>query len=144
MTHKMDEAEIRSFLTAMPAHTGKLATVRADGRPHVAPIWYDVDDDGALVFNTGKTTVKGRTLLRANWASMCIDDDRPPFSFVTVEGPVEISEEPEALRRWAARIGGRYLGADQAEAMGARNGVPGEFLVRLLPEHVVALADLSA
>ncbi len=143
MTHEMDTAEARAFLTALPARTGKLATVRADGRPHIAPIWYDVDDDGALLFNTGKTTVKGRTLLRAGWASMCVDDDRPPFSFVVVEGAVEISEDLDEVRHWAARIGGRYLGLDKAEEMGARNGVPGELLVRLRPDHVIALADLS-
>ena len=36
----MSEAEWKAFLTEQP-RTAKLATVRADGRPHVAPIWYD-------------------------------------------------------------------------------------------------------
>ncbi len=35
------------------------------------------------------------------------------------------------------------MGADRAEEYGARNGVPGELLVRLVPEHVVALADVA-
>src|SRR5207248_8280428 len=30
----------RDFLSSRPAHTAKLATVRRDGRPHVAPIWF--------------------------------------------------------------------------------------------------------
>jgi PPOX class probable F420-dependent enzyme len=143
MFHAMDEAEVRAFLTVLPARTGKLATVRTDGRPHVAPIWYEVDDDGALVFNTGAATVKGRTLLRTRWASMCVDDERPPFSFVVVEGTIEISEDLEEVRHWATRIGGRYMGADRAEEFGARNGVAGELLVRLRPDHVTALAELS-
>src|SRR6266702_527108 len=50
--------EIRAFITAAPPHTGKLATVRADGRPHVAPVWYAVDDDGSIVLTTGKDPVK--------------------------------------------------------------------------------------
>ena len=45
------------------------------------------------MFTTGATTVKGRTLRRTGWAAMTVDDDRPPFSFVTVEGPVTISDD---------------------------------------------------
>ena len=87
MPHRsMADEEVRAFLTALPARTGKLATVRADGRPHLAPVWYDVDDDGSLVFNTGESTVKGRNLRGIRRASLCVDDERPPFSFVVVEG----------------------------------------------------------
>jgi hypothetical protein len=139
----MDAAEVSAFLRALPVRTGKLATVRADGRPHVAPVWYEVDDDGALVFNTGESTVKGRNLLRQGWASLCVDDERPPFSFVVVEGPVEITDAVEEVRHWAARIGGRYMGADRADEYGARNGVAGELLVRLRPERVVSAMDLA-
>jgi len=35
--HAMTDQQVRAFLTALPARTGKLATVRPDGRPHVAP-----------------------------------------------------------------------------------------------------------
>jgi hypothetical protein len=143
MAHAMDEAEVRAFLTALPARTGKLATTRADGRPHVAPIWYDVDDDGSVLFNTGEGTVKGRTLIRERRAALCVDDDRPPFNFVVVEGSVEIVDALDEVRHWATRIGGRYMGSDRAEEFGARNGVAGELLVRLRPDHVVGLADLS-
>ena len=139
----MNDQEVRAFLSALPARTGKLATVRADGRPHVAPVWFDVDDDGSLVFNTGRATVKGRNLARDPRASICVDDQRPPFSFVVVEGVVEISDDLEEVRRWAARIGGRYMGSDRAEEYGARNGVAGELVVRLRPEHVVSSADLA-
>jgi PPOX class probable F420-dependent enzyme len=139
----MNDQEVRAFLSALPARTGKLATVGSDGRPHVAPVWFDVDDDGSLVFNTGRATVKGRNLTRDPRASLCVDDQRPPFSFVVVEGVVEISDDLEEVRRWAGRIGGRYMGTDRAEEYGARNGVPGELVVRLRPEHVVSSADLA-
>jgi PPOX class probable F420-dependent enzyme len=141
--HQMTDAEVHAFLTAQPARPGMLATVRADGRPHVAPIWYVVDDDGALVFNTGETTVKGRNLLRQGRAALCVDDDQPPFSFVMVEGEVEIVRDRPEVRRWAARIGGRYMGEDRAEEYGERNGVEGELLIRLRPDSVTSAADLS-
>ena len=140
----MSDVEVRHFLTVSPPRTGKLATVRADGRPHVAPVWYEVDDDGSLVFNTGESTVKGRNLRRDPRASLCVDDERPPFSFVVVEGTVEISDDLEEVCRWAARIGGRYMGAERAEEYGSRNAVPGELVVRLRPGHTtsaLAVAD---
>jgi pyridoxine/pyridoxamine 5'-phosphate oxidase len=66
----MSRAEVSAFLSSpQPPRPGVLATVRADGRPHAAPVWYDVDDDGSLVFNTGEGTVKGRNLRRTGRAS---------------------------------------------------------------------------
>src|SRR5881275_1662201 len=100
--------------------TGKLATVRKDGSPHVVPIWFVLDGDDVL-FNTGAETVKGRNLRREGRAALCVDDDRPPFAFVSISGPVELVEDLAEVRRWAAEIGGRYMGADRAEEFGARN-----------------------
>jgi PPOX class probable F420-dependent enzyme len=140
---RMSDDEVHAFLTGDPPRPGVLATTRKDGRPHVAPVWYVVDDDGTIVFTTGAGTVKGRTLRRTGWAAMTVDDDRPPFSFVTVEGPVTISYDLAEVREFAGRIGGRYMGADRAEEYGERNGVPGELLVRLTPEKVVSAADLA-
>ena len=141
--HRMTEDEIRAFLTSVPAHTGKVATVRKDGRPHVAPIWYDVDDDGTIVFTTFRDSLKGKTIRRDPRVAMAVDDERPPFSFVTVEGTVTISEDLDDLLAWATRIGGRYMGADQAEAYGRRNAVEGELLVRLTPVHLVGMKDIA-
>jgi PPOX class probable F420-dependent enzyme len=143
MSVQMTPDEVREFLTATPPRTGKLATTRADGSPHVAPIWFDVDDGGDIIFMTGAVTQKGRALARDPRAAMCVDDERPPFAFVLVEGTVELSEDPEELRHWAARIGGRYMGAERADALGERNAVAGELLVRLRPEKVVAVRDMA-
>ncbi len=98
---------------------------------------------GIRVFNTGAATVKGRALRREGRASLCVDDERPPFSFVLVEGPVTISEDPAELLRWATAIGGRYMGTDRAEEFGRRNGVPGELLVRLTPTKLVAQRNIA-
>ena len=138
----MTDDEWLAFLRA-PVRPAMLATTRKDGRPHVAPVWYDVDDDGTIVFNTGATTVKGYAIRRDGRAALCVQDDRPPFSFVMIEGDATWSEEPDELRRWAARIGGRYMGAARAEEYGERNGVPGELLVRVTPTRVVAESGVA-
>ena len=56
----MADGEWLAFLRA-PVRPAVLATVRRDGRPHATPVWFDLDDDGTLVFTTGATTVKGRS-----------------------------------------------------------------------------------
>lgn len=132
----------REFIGALPARTAKLATVRADGAPHVAPIWVALDGDD-LVFTTAAASVKGRALGREPRVALCFDDEQPPFSFVLVQGIASLSEDPEELRRWAAAIAGRYMGAGQAEAFGRRNGVPGELLARVAINHVVTKAAAS-
>jgi PPOX class probable F420-dependent enzyme len=141
MAQKMTEEEWRAFVTD-GTRTGKLSTVRADGSPHVAPIWFVLDGDD-LVFNTGKTSVKGRNLARDGRVALCVDDDRPPYSFAVLEGRARISEDPTELRHWAARIGARYMGEDRAEEFGERNGTPGELVVRVAIEKVVAVRDLA-
>jgi len=137
----MTEPQWRAFVLE-GTRTGKLATVRKDGRPHVMPVWFLLDGDDVL-FNTGAETVKGRNLRREGRASLCVDDDRPPFAFVTFSGPVELVEDVAEVRRWATAIGARYMGADRAEEFGARNGVAGELLVRLRAERVVAEAGVA-
>jgi len=141
--HVMSEAEWKAFLSTEPPHTGKLATVRKDGRPHVAPIWFDLDDDGSIVFNTHSESLKGKSIRRDPRVCLCVDDERPPFSFVIVEGKIDISEDLDEMLVWATRIGGRYMGAENAEAYGRRNAAPGELLVRLRPTHVVARAGIA-
>ncbi|MFI9352599.1 PPOX class F420-dependent oxidoreductase [Streptomyces lydicus] len=141
MAHRMTKDEWQRFLSE-GTRTGKLATVRADGGPHVAPVWFLLDGD-QLVFNTGAETVKGRNLARDGRVALCVDDERPPFSFVVVQGTAEISDDLPEVRHWATRIAARYMGEDRAEEYGARNGVPGEVVVRLTIDKAVAVADLA-
>lgn len=141
MAQKMTDEQWRAFVSH-GTRTGKLSTVRADGSPHVTPIWFLLDGDD-VVFNTAKESVKGRNLARDGRAALCVDDDRPPFDFVVLQGRAELSEDLGELRDWAARIGGRYMGEDRAEEFGKRNGVPGELLVRLRIEKVLAQSAVA-
>ena len=138
----MTEDRWRAFLLERP-RTAKLATTRKDGRPHIAPIWIDLDDDGSIIFTTSTTSIKGRSIKRDPRISMCVDDDRPPFTYVVLEGTATTSEDPVELLRGATRIGGRYMGVDRAEQFGRRNGVAGEMLVRLKPSRVLAREGIS-
>jgi PPOX class probable F420-dependent enzyme len=127
----------QSFVGTLPARTAKLAVVRADGSPHVAPVWVDLDGDD-VIFMTSADTIKGKAILRDPRVSLCWDDEQPPFAFVTIAGRAHTSTDPDELLHWATRIGGRYMGADQAEAYGRRNAVPPEMVVRVHVDKVVA------
>jgi hypothetical protein len=133
--------EAYAFLRERP-RTAKLATVRADGRPHIAPIWFELDGE-ALIFTTWHSTVKAINLRRDGRVSLCVDDEAPPFAFVIVEGMATISDDLAELHTWATRIAARYMGLDLAEAYGNRNGVPGELLVRVQPTRIIAQAQVA-
>jgi PPOX class probable F420-dependent enzyme len=115
--------------------TGLLGYLASDGRPLVAPVWFVVDD-GDLAFNTGKTTAKGRALARDPRVVMCVDEPRPPYSFVQVQGIATIGEDPQDVLDIATRTGGRYMGAERADEFGRRNSAPGELVVRIKPTKV--------
>jgi hypothetical protein len=132
----------REFVAELPARTAKLAVVRADGSPHVAPVWVDLDGDD-IVFMTSADTIKGKAILRDPRVSLCFDDERPPFSFALISGTATTSTDPDELLLWGTRIGGRYMGAEQAEAYGRRNAVPPEMVVRVSVTNVVAKVDVA-
>lgn len=132
----MTDDEVRAFLLGRP-RTGTLASMRPDGRPHAAPVWFDLDGE-RVIFTTWHASVKAANLRREPRVAFCVDDQEPPFAVVAIEGTVEVEEAAPDLRRWAARIAARYMGEERAEAFGARNGVPGEWLVRITPTTTVA------
>jgi PPOX class probable F420-dependent enzyme len=137
----MTNDEYRSFMLDR-ARTAILATVRADGRPHAAPIWFDLDDD-TLVFTTGECTMKGRNMRRDARVSLCIDEEEPPFHFVLIQGAADLTAGDPDLLYWATRIGGRYMGVARADEYGRRNAVEGELLVRVTPQKIIAHKNIS-
>ncbi|MGI9059538.1 MAG: PPOX class F420-dependent oxidoreductase [Ktedonobacteraceae bacterium] len=96
--------EQRDFLL-YGTRTGKLATIRKDGRPHVVPIWFTLDGD-TIVFMTGEHTVKAASIRRDSHVCLCVDDETPPYAYSMVEGTATLSDDLVMLRRWATLIGG--------------------------------------
>jgi hypothetical protein len=137
----MTPDEIHAFLSH-GTRTAKLATSGPGGQPHVTPVWFVLDGE-ELVFTTWGESVKGRNLRRDPRAAVVVDEEVAPYAFVHLRGHVTLSEDLEELLRFATAIAGRYMGADRAGEFGRRNAVPGELLVRLQPQHVIATADLA-
>jgi PPOX class probable F420-dependent enzyme len=119
---EMSKEEIQTFLMT-GTMTGKVSTVRKDGRPHVVPIWFILETEDSninVVFTTGLDSLKAKHMLRDPRVSLCVDDQAPPFSFVIIDGIAEINQEPDLneLLKWATKIAGRYMGRENAEAYG--------------------------
>lgn len=137
----MSPAEVTEFLRT-GTRTGKLATVCDDGRPHVVPVWFELDDD-VIVFTTWHETLKAKNMRRDPRVSLCVDDQAPPFAFVHILGTAELRDDMAELARWARRIAARYMGPDQAETFGQRNSLAGELVVRVTPTKVIAKKDMA-
>jgi len=119
------------------------AVLRADGRPHATPVWIDVDGD-QIIFTTWHEGLKAKALRRDPRICLCVDDDNPPFAFVTIDGVATISEDLDDLKAWAGRIAGRYMGHERADEYAERNGVVGELLVRVAIRNITGTKDLAA
>jgi PPOX class probable F420-dependent enzyme len=135
------DPQVRAFLTE-GTRTGKLSFLSPSGRPLVTPVWFVLEGD-TLVFNTGQDTAKGRALARDPRVSLCVDLEQPPYAFVQVQGEAELSDDLDELVRTATAIAARYVGPEQAEEFGKRNGVPGELVVRVRPTKVLAVFNMT-
>jgi PPOX class probable F420-dependent enzyme len=100
-------------------------------------------DGDDIVFTTWHETVKAANLEHEPRVAFVVDDPEPPFSFVLVEGVVEIHKAAADMLAWTTRLAGRYMGAELAERYGRRNAVPGEWLLRLKPTHFVARRGIA-
>ena len=138
---RMTIEECRSFLRN-PVRTGKLATVRKDGRPLVVPVWYDLEGE-TVVFMTARDSLKTKNMRRDPRISLCVDDEVTPFAYVELEGTAVISEDADQGLYWATRIGGRYMGQELAEAYGKINSGAEVLIVRVTPTHLHGYKDIT-
>jgi PPOX class probable F420-dependent enzyme len=137
----LSDSEVKAFLLA-GTRTAKLAVVRKDGSPFVTPVWFLLDDDGSVVFETERRSLKAHALARDPRVSLCVEDDRPPFGFVRLDGVAEISEGAELLD-WTTRIAARYMGRERAEEIGSQNAGEGHALIHVRVQRVVAQVELT-
>jgi PPOX class probable F420-dependent enzyme len=139
---RMSEQEVDAFLRS-GTRTLKLATRRPDGRPHVVPVWFVVDR-GDIVFTTGSTSVKARNLHHDARVGICVDDENPPFAFVSGSGAVAVQQRPEDHLTWTTRIAARYVGADRADAVGQQYAIHDDLIVRIHLDSLSAYAEVVA
>ena len=86
----------------------RLAYTGLDGRPRVVPIWFTMLD-GDIVMVTGPKAAKVRALEANHAVALTIDDARPPYKVLLVEGDASL-EYIEGIAPEYEGITRRYLG----------------------------------
>jgi len=88
---------------------GALGTTRADGTPHVSPVWVHTDGE-VVTFNTARGRAKDLHLRRDNRATVMVFDLAEPYRYLEVSGTVELSDEGGAAG--IDFLSNKYLGTD--------------------------------
>jgi PPOX class probable F420-dependent enzyme len=130
----MSAAEREEFLVGV--HVGVLsAAVGTTGRTLAVPVWYSYQPGGLLTVLTGRRSRKAGAIRAAGRFGLCVQDDSPPYRYVSVEGPVVSEEEPDPAERLA--LARRYLGLAGGDRYVADNPDPERENVafRMRPEH---------
>jgi PPOX class probable F420-dependent enzyme len=131
MSLSMSRADREEFLAGV--HVGVLSVASDDGAgPLAVPIWYTYQPGGTVNVSTGRSTRKARAIEAAGRFSLCAQDERPPYKYVTVEGPAVLTDATDAERLELAR---RYLGPEGGDAFIAANPGGGQVMIRMTPEH---------
>ncbi|MBA0050991.1 pyridoxamine 5'-phosphate oxidase [Streptomyces sp. AJS327] len=117
---------------------GVLGVTDPRGRraPLLVPLWFDYQPGGEVVLHTGRNTIKAQLVRAAGRFSLCVQDETPPYRYVSVEGPVTAVEEAlnPALR---SAIAHRYLDAETATAYleTTKEQLAEDVAFRMRPEH---------
>lgn len=104
----MSEAEVRAFL-AEP-HKLQLATVNADGTPHLVTMYYDVFDDRVGFWSYARSQ-KVVNLRRDPRVSCLVEsgDDYGSLRGVSITGRATLVDTDDEVREVGRRVYGRYI-----------------------------------
>jgi PPOX class probable F420-dependent enzyme len=128
------ELNERQLKHVQKPYIATLATVRGDGSPHVAPVWYRYDD-GAFFVLTERASKKARNIVHDSRVELCIDDrERAPYHTVIVRGRARIEPYPGDARRLALAV--HYLGDENGRRYVETTPVADEVVIRIEPESI--------
>lgn len=130
MTFRMTDTERETFLAAL--HVGVLGISTPDRGPVMVPVWYSYEPGGDIVFITNKDAKKVKLLEQEKRFTLCVQDESPPYTYVSVEGPI-ISIADADHERDLTPIARRYLGKERGDAYVAKTAGDKELLVRMRP-----------
>lgn len=138
---EMSKTEIDTFL-GLPL-LARIATVRPDGRPHIAPMWFWWDGS-SMYMETGPDFVKTRNLRANPRAAVSVDltEGGLRFKGVIMEGTVELIDDRPFVLETCTRIYTRYLGAEGARSPTPQQMIGNEHvIIRLSPRRVTSWDD---
>ena len=114
---RLTTSERAAFLTE-PGVLMRVAVVRADGSPLVAPLWF-ISEDDAIYFTPRARSEWYACLKRDPRVALSIDEQPLPYRKVSVEGNAELVHDLGADALWRdryRRIAQRYVPPAAADA----------------------------
>lgn len=136
MSLSMTKEEREAFLAAL--HVGVISIAQGERAPLTVPIWYAYTPGGDVTIITDRESRKAALLTQAGAFSLCVQDEAPPYKYVSVEGPV-VATEPADRERDTRPMARRYLGAEGSDLYMAQNAASAtdnnSILIRMHPER---------
>ncbi len=111
MSRAMNREEREAYLADV--HIGVLGVERPGRGPLNVPIWYAYEPGGDLRILIETGSLKEKLLRQAGRFSICVQDETPPYKYVSVDGPI-VSYEPSVKERDEFEMAARYLGKELA------------------------------
>jgi PPOX class probable F420-dependent enzyme len=134
MSFAMNRAEREAFLAEV--RVAVLALADGDGRaPLAVPIWYAYEPGGEVWFVTEPGSRKADLIGAFGRVSLCVQDERSPYRYVSVEGPVTRIGEPADRERHQRVLAYRYLGTAEGDDYLERTKELVEIVVAMRPER---------
>ena len=139
---RMTDDEVREFLDQ--TKTMIICSIGKDGVPHPMPMWFGLEEDGAVVMTTFTKSQKIQNLKRDPRVSLLAEagETYSELRGVVIYGSAEVDAEVESvfetLRKVSVRMG--TVRAEDTEAVreGLRASAKKRCLIRVMPEKVVS------
>ncbi len=136
---KLSSKEIDEFL-ALPI-IARIATVKPDGAPHVAPVWQQWDGEAMWVIPRSQSSWYANLSREPRVCISCADDINPEHARVTIEGIAEVESGPVPLvgpvKEIADEMAIRYMGPD-GPSYAAKTANCLRYLVKITPTKIVS------
>lgn len=114
-------------------HVGVIAVERPDRAPLAVPIWYGYRPGGEVLLWTEAESIKHKLIRDAGRFAITVQDEQPPYKYVTAEGDVTgIGPADDAQVR---AIAVRYLGDEAGGQFADENLTPTSVVIRMRPQR---------
>ena len=137
---RMSQPAMEEFLAA--PRIAHFITLRPDGSPHVAPVWYEYVDGDFIVW-TSRQFRKVKNIEGDARVALSIASEDQPYRYVVAEGEVTVSDAD--VWEIGLSIATRYEGAEGGAAFLEEYYEEGQSVVlRLTPRRVSTWTDADA
>lgn len=139
---RMTDEEVRDFLAG--SQTIVICSIGPDGVPHPMPMWFGVDDDGAILMTTFRKSQKVRNLERDPRVSLLAEDGTvyAELRGVVLYGAAELIDDTERVLDILAAVSTRNQPVSDDQRAGLRKALgktaPKRIGIRVAPDRIVS------